>query len=372
MLADLRWSYVSSTAAFSRSRRGTEDDVNHLLREVASLTADVSRCARCLPADAEEEEAPAAGAYEQLVSTSRSFLDAAASLYCRTHMVPPWTCGRNGRSEGVSESLPEAMNGCEELRRLLRLRPVVRVVREFVGGLLYVVVTSQPLEEDVHSWSRRAQLVEFLHVLCGIKEPGVDPEIWHSRAGKGRDSFPCPECACRHVAIQEALSLVRYLHDFVGGSGEFAGCAHASTTEGGESRHGVLPLHMADGLGVLVEASSDLVSALHPRCSGVVVRGASGSAAQDLCWRTVHADVVTLRKDVRGATSWRALITGSLIESALAALETAVDNLERAERRVPLQSKNDAIAPSALSSARQAGRFGTFPVGLLRPSIDIA
>mmetsp|Transcript_40935 Transcript_40935/g.87186 ORF Transcript_40935/g.87186 Transcript_40935/m.87186 type:complete len:123 (-) Transcript_40935:13-381(-) len=95
-----------------------------------------------------------------LADTVRALLEAAAGA-CGALAV-----GAEDAIEGASWP-PEAEAGCRRVRGLLRLRLVARVVREFTGGLLYLVLTSDTREEDARTWATRPRLVQFLHALCG-------------------------------------------------------------------------------------------------------------------------------------------------------------------------------------------------------------
>lgn len=144
------------------------------------------------------------------------------------------------------------------VRDKLDIRDVVVVVRDFIGSLLYVAVAAEHQQsQSKQSGNAKRQLSELLCELCGLREQSAHSGATHSRAGLAE---PCKCCTCCHIAIQEALSLLRFVHYFMTTS-----CADESS-----ERH--LPRHMEDGVLELLHLVTTLSSALHEDCFLVAQR----------------------------------------------------------------------------------------------------
>ena len=100
------------------------------------------------------------------------------------------------------------------VRDKLDIRDVVVVVRDFMGSLLYVAVAAErQLSHSQQGGNAKRQLSELLCELCGLYEqPAHLSGATHSRVGLAE---PCKCCTCCHIAIQEALSLLRFVHYFM-------------------------------------------------------------------------------------------------------------------------------------------------------------
>ncbi|CAE7209801.1 unnamed protein product [Symbiodinium sp. CCMP2456] len=184
-----------------------------------------------------------------------------------------WSGGRQEESRGeVVETVRSILDWASSIdgsdlapafhavRDKLDIRDVVVVVRDFIGSLLYVAVAA----EHQHSQSKQGgtatakrQLSELLCELCGFREQSTHSGATHSRGGLAE---PCKCCTCCHIAIQEALSLLRFVHYFMTTS-----CADESS-----ERH--LPRHMEDGVLELLHLVTTLSSALHEDCFLVAQR----------------------------------------------------------------------------------------------------
>ncbi|CAE7746525.1 unnamed protein product [Symbiodinium sp. CCMP2592] len=182
-----------------------------------------------------------------------------------------WSAGRHEESRGeVVETVRSILDWASSIdgsdlapafravRDKLDIRDVVVVVRDFVGSLLYVAVAAEPqLSHSQQGGNAKRQLSELLCELCGLYEqPAHFSRATHSRAGLAE---PCKCCTCCHIAIQEALSLLRFVHYFM------TACADESSERN-------LPRHMEDGVLELLHLVTTLSSALHEDCFLVAQR----------------------------------------------------------------------------------------------------
>lgn len=236
----LRWAFAASSRP--SVLRGGDRSKEALRTAMARLRAVMRD--EALKDEANEDHYDVAGV-TSLVDCARACLKAAAAAAEESQSAD----GRGTGKEEVAEC-------CMLVRSLLHVRAVRRVLREFLGSLLYLVLSSAPQLQDAHTWSARHRLVTFLHQLCGGKATMVN--IWRHR-------HCCPECVARHVACQEALSLVRFFRD------------HKGKAE--------ISYLLEDGFYLLLQVISDLVSSLHPLCF------ASSGGSGPLGWSDLHRDL---------------------------------------------------------------------------------
>ena len=94
----------------------------------------------------------------------------------------------------LEEAFKDAVRlACLALRKKIGLKEVRYAVREYLSSLLYVALMSEGPKEA------RQQLAEVLREICGAR-------------GSHESSTACQGCQCKHMAIQEALSLFRVVH----------------------------------------------------------------------------------------------------------------------------------------------------------------
>ena len=110
--------------------------------------------------------------------------------------------------EGSAELAP----ACRAVRDKLAMRDVVSVVQEFIGSLLYVALAAENAQGK-HAGDETGQLADFLYQLCGLREQAEQSSSSgaHVRAALVE---PCKSCACCHIAIQESMNLLRFVHNF--------------------------------------------------------------------------------------------------------------------------------------------------------------
>jgi len=349
----------------------------------------------------------------ELAEVGRAFLEASVVAVSDASAA---TAGRHARGHcGEASLLPaEAAAACARVRELIFLRPISRVFREFVGGLLYLVIARSPREEDMHTWTDRFRLIELLHAVCSA---GCVPATG--------DRKPCPECSCRHIAIQEALSLVRYIR-------ELGAPRETPSGAGGAAKGCRLAPLLEDGLWHLLGAIQDLAAALHPPCYAAVHIGEAGdgavasgmAAASWLAWRDLYLEVAapwrgppTLEAgrpqpprpppeeeedEGASATSAAALISAPLVShallrlllptatsggarrgvgvvgqldrkaNALAAASAPSTAPVRVPREVLVSPTSGGPATTAGAAARRYDGFAAFPPALTLPSPDVS
>lgn len=332
---DLRWAAAATLVAEESAARGAA-------AALAALTAQLAtRSRQALSAGSPAGSAEASAEQAELAGSTRAAVEAAAAA-----------CGAVGDGHGGAFGPPtvvalEVAAACRAARRLLLpCRQVARTLREFVGGLLYLALTGEPREEAVGTWAAHLRLAAFLSALCGVSESGSDsgggPVAGDSGGhASGQGPPPCPECACRNLVIQEALSLLRYVF-------RFARKADSASTN--------LSLHFEDGVCQLLATLRGLIATLHPACHAAIHGATADSLLGSLAWRVLHRELERV-----AAEASMPLVVAPLAARALRDFGAEAVRLEECATGRPR-------GPNMRYAGTQA--FATFPPALLaRPAV---
>ncbi|CAK9084425.1 unnamed protein product [Durusdinium trenchii] len=199
-----------------------------------------------------------AGSSTQLIQTTRALLNLfAASLLA---------CAANRRSEAGDRTREDASAEFStvhrsvrgSLHRKLHLGAVSYAVREFVSSLLYVAVMSEAQRDSLG----KSSVEEVIYEMCGaVHDDAV--ELANEKARSA--TVPCSMCVCCHLGIQEALSLLRFLHKSLSGH-----CSPFTSEQ--------LPKYLEDGVLLLLRILINLSSFLHEGCYLTAHQGNSMSS----------------------------------------------------------------------------------------------
>ena len=122
---------------------------------------------------------------------------------------------------------------CRAVRDKLGIRDVLRVVQDFVGSLLYVVIAAEAKNSHGKDVNAKDQLTDFLYQLCGLHEQSESSSS--STRVCAALVEPCKSCACCHIALREALNILRFVHHFT--STESAASSSETVSEQHLPRH---------------------------------------------------------------------------------------------------------------------------------------
>eukprot|EP00929_Paragymnodinium_shiwhaense_P086587 TRINITY_DN4708_c1_g1_i1.p1 TRINITY_DN4708_c1_g1~~TRINITY_DN4708_c1_g1_i1.p1 ORF type:complete len:347 (-),score=63.78 TRINITY_DN4708_c1_g1_i1:178-1218(-) len=338
MLADLRWSRLPPDT----SHAGVQPNASAAAGRVRRLASELARWRARRPWP-EDESVPIVSLQQrqeelekqekELLGTVRGFLDAVISLSCGPAAA---AASKMADSEAT---LADVSAGLADVRQLLHLATVANALREFIGGLLYLVLTTEPLEQDLHTWLARSQYLGLLRRLCDDTPGGmgVVEERCAAAVARGCCLRPCPECSVRHMAVQEAFSLVRYFR------------GHCEKAAGGD-----VAVHLQDGLLMILEAIYVAMSSLHSCCAATTQ--SRGAREAGLCWRAIHGD---LQRSSRAAQSpWGCLMVAPMVMQQLDAI---VDVVEALDRRPPPPPPFSSRACGTAPFRRREGLLRDFP-----------
>jgi len=288
------------------------------------LSAEIENRVRVFLLCGQEDESAAS----ELAKVVEAFLPAAAEA-----------CGNDG-------ALPTPVGvALSRMREVLHLRPVARAAREFIGGLLYLALTRTPCEEDVLTWSTRCKLLTFLHAMCDVQAGPL------ARGESSRGERACASCACRHIVIQEILSLVRYLQRF--GCYPKGSMTESRSPDSVQGQRHLTPF-VEDGVVAILGALRQQLKALHPTCCKIAQQ--LGDA--HLSWKSLLVEIT--RSTVRGAgVAWRPLKVAPIVAQTLCLIQAGFEELERAA--TPDEASNASPSCSESFASRPEEPFFNFP-----------
>lgn len=319
MPPDLAWDFTLSESALA---------VEQYAQNLHALTQQSAKMAKNGDANNLPEEVQ-----RVLAEDVRAVLDLSASL--------SGAFGDTLRLRSIRQ-LPheEVQAACIKVQGLLHLDPIVHSVREFVSRLLYLGVTTVPKELDAQTWGARDRLSRFLYLLCGRVTIASDASASETVARS------CSKCSCCQIALQEGLSLLRYIHQHISSS--------TKDSESDGQLSGNMPLSLGDGLGWLLEVLRELVSALHVPCFEAVHAGRSSLMSGSLEWKSLHDELQDMLSD-----SWQSLPVAKALSSLLA----AVSLLQK--RAAVLQAQHRRRRFESNKYLRQGAGFVRFPPALM-------
>lgn len=239
------------------------------------------------------------------------------------------SCGAFGAQYAASGGSDGVVAACQAVKRLLPMsRLACRALREFIAALLYLVLASPEGPEF------RASLVRFMGLLCGSASvESLKSLNWLAESTLTPSGTLCPECACKNVAIQEALSLLRYFQQHLKTS---RGCAGS---------------HVEEGLVQLLLVTKSLVQGLHLPCYKAALTAGGGLWN----WRELHVALVA--NGAGSAGTWQPLATSLSAAQQFHELSAAAEEWEA--------KVSEASAPAR--HVRREFPFASFPPALLPP-----
>ncbi|CAE7203542.1 unnamed protein product [Symbiodinium natans] len=264
---------------------------------------------------------------------------------------------RNGEAGTMAETVHSVLDwafsiegsdlasACRAVRDKLHILDVVQVVQDFIASLLYVTVAAepQPTPQGQHA-STKHQLAEFLYQLCGLSEPSEQS----SSSANVRAALvePCKSCVCCHIAIQETMGFLCFVHHFV---------TTSSTASMGPEH---LPRHIEEGVLLMLHIVVKLCSSVHDDCFLVAQR------FDHLQWWPRYE---RLRRDCP-VTSWP-LTTWASFQQAWLDMEQAVFKLQKRVALFQMQT-GQRSGRRGPRHARPSAGFVSFPPPL--PKVELA
>ena len=206
-------------------------------------------------------------------------------------------------------------SACLAVRKKLDFLPVAFAVRESVSSLLYVVVMAE--------WKQNGQvggkghLAESIYQICGLRDS--IPGRQHALASGQAFKEPCGPCKCCHITIQEALSLLHFLHKSLCGEGP-------NTVQVQEQ----ISKHVEDGIVLLLQILIQLSSHVHEACYL-----AAHQASSQFGWRPLYEEI----RQKCTLVSWPHMHSWSSFERSLQGMEVSFAKLERRVALVELQER---------------------------------
>eukprot|EP00435_Cladocopium_sp_Y103_P073925 s29_g45.t2 len=297
----------------------------------------------------------------ELLSLARLVLELIAAVTQQVHQASQddssGGTGDFNQSQSQKDGLPDKEKhqkvqrncvkaACLAVRKKLDFMTVAFAVRESVSSLLYVVVMAESKQAGQLVGGGKGQLAESIYQICGLRDsvPGRQSETF-APGSAVKSKEPCGRCKCCHITIQEALSLLQFLHKSLCG-------------EGNNSIQEQISKHVEDGIVLLLQILIQLSSQLHEGCYLAAHR-----ASSQFGWRTLYEEI----RQKCTLVSWPHMFAWTSFERSLQGMEISFAKLERRVALLELQERrlqcrmSRCVCPSA--------GFLSFPPAL--PKVDV-
>lgn len=202
---------------------------------------------------------------------------------------------------------------CLAVRKKLDFMTVAFAVRESVSSLLYVVVMAESKQAGQLVGGGKGQLAETIYQICGLR----DKSETFASGSAFKSKEPCCRCKCCHITIQEALSLLQFLHKSLCG-------------EGNNGIQEQISKHVEDGLVLLLQILIQLSSQVHEACYLAAHR-----ASSQFGWRTLYEEI----RQKCTLVSWPHMFAWTSFERSLQGMEISFAKLERRVAMLELQER---------------------------------
>eukprot|EP00438_Fugacium_kawagutii_P005735 Skav234142 [mRNA] locus=scaffold361:118289:122859:- [translate_table: standard] len=208
---------------------------------------------------------------------------------------------------------------CLAVRKKLDCFTVAFAVRESVSSLLYVAVMAESKQAGQLVEGGKGQLAEIVYQICGLRDNGLPRQ---PSCASSQRKEPCAECKCCHIAIQEALSLLQFLHKSLW------------QDPSAQVLEQTLSKHVEDGIVLLLQILIQLSSQLHETCYLAAHR-----ASSQFGWRPLYEEI----RQRCTLVSWPHMYAWSSFERSLHLMELSFSKLER---RVPARISRLSVLSS--------------------------